>query len=177
MPEADEIPQDESSLEETVPITDEIILTETNFEEKPDSEFDPEKRPDSELDSEELAQTEDDDDEEIIPNTAKLKTIAAATPEGPPQWAKDLRRGEIIAFGALPFTFFFTKTFMDLYRMATHGWDSRYAPIVKSAGAVPMTDTEIKMMFGIAISSSVSVAVVDHFIVKHKRNKAKAMSE
>jgi len=111
-----------------------------------------------------------------VPAKAAKKT-AEQTPEGPPQWAKDLRRGEIIAFGSLPFTFFFTQTFMDLYRTATHGWDGRYAPgPFKSAGAIPMTDTELKIMFGITVSASVLVAVVDHFIVKHKRAKARTAS-
>jgi hypothetical protein len=125
---------------------------------------------------------EKDKNTEIIPPAVPVKPGAITTektsPEGPPQWAKDLRRGEIIAFGSLPFTFFFTQTFMDLYRTATHDWDNRYAPSVfKGAGAIPMTDTELKMMFGIALSSSVLVAVVDHFIVKHKRNKARASQQ
>jgi len=119
---------------------------------------------------------------EIIPlafpvNPTK-KAAEEESSEGPPQWAKDLRRGEIIAFGSLPFTFFFTKTFMDLYRTATHDWDNRYAPSVfKGAGAIPMTDAELKIMFGITISASVLVAVVDHIIVRYKRNKARSLSD
>jgi len=106
------------------------------------------------------------------------KAAEKESPEGPPQWVKDLRRGEIIAFGSLPFTFFFTQTFMDLYRTATHNWDNRYAPSVfKGPGAIPMTDAELKMMFGITISASVLVAVADHIIVRYKRNKARSMSD
>ncbi|MDR2702008.1 MAG: hypothetical protein LBB72_06235 [Spirochaetaceae bacterium] len=113
-----------------------------------------------------------------VPAKSKKNTAEQTSPEGPPQWAKDLRRGEIVAFGSLPFTFFFTQTFMDLYRTATHDWDNRYAPSVfKGAGAIPMTDTELKMMFGIAISASVVVAVVDHFIIKHKRSKARVTQQ
>jgi len=125
---------------------------------------------------------ENDQETEIIPLDVPAKQwkkpVEQAKPEGPPQWAKDLRRGEIIAFGSLPFTFFFTQTFMDLYRTATHNWDNRYAPSVfKGAGAIPMTDAELKMMFGITVSASVLVAVVDHIIVKYKRNKARAQQQ
>jgi len=130
----------------------------------------------TEQDSESI--TEEDTAEEIISPAIPAKpdkiTAEQAIPEGPPQWAKDLRRGEIIAFGSLPFTFFFTQTVMGLFRMASHGWDNRYAPsLFRGAGGVPMTNTELKIMIGLTISASVLVAVVDHFIVKHKRNKAR----
>jgi len=123
-----------------------------------------------------------DQEPEIIPLADPInpikKTAEQESPEGKPQWVKDLRRGEIIAFGSLPFTFFFTQTFMDLYRTATHNWDNRYAPSVfKGAGAIPMTDTELKMMFGITISASILIAVVDHIIVRYKRNKARSLSD
>jgi hypothetical protein len=169
--------QNDQSIEESIGTTDENIQTETDPEEGLLSEFDSEELSDSEPGPEGLAQTDDDGETEITPDTAKPVLITPARTEGPPQWAKDLRRGEIIAFGSFPFTFFFTKTFMDLYRMATHDWDSRYAPIIKPAGAIPMTESEIKIMLGIAVSSSVVVAVVDHFIVKHKRAKARTLLE
>ena len=89
-----------------------------------------------------------------------------------PQWALDLRRGEIVAFGSFPFTFFFTSFFVDTYRSATHGWDPRYAPWpVKSAGAVDMTSGEQMLTIGVAAGSAVVIAVVDHFIMRHNRNK------
>jgi hypothetical protein len=155
--------------------------TRQGVEEFPQTEQDSGEASKTEQNSEEFALTGPDNEEtEIIPSAipAKPNTITAeqSIPEGPPQWAKDLRRGEIIAFGSLPFTIFFTKTFMDLYRTANHNWDSRYAPgLFKGAGAIPMTNTELKMMFGIAISTSVVIAVIDHLIVKHKRNKARAV--
>jgi hypothetical protein len=94
-----------------------------------------------------------------------------------PLWLKDLRRAEIVAFGSLPLTIFWTSFVMDLYRTASHGWDSRYAPWpFKGAGAVGMTNQEISMMFTIAISSSLVIAVVDHFILRYRRSKAGADS-
>ena len=87
-----------------------------------------------------------------------------------PQWVKDLRRGEIVFFGSLPFTVFFTRTFIGLYRTASHNWDRRYAPWpFASAGAVSMTVNELKLMFTIAASASLVISVVDYLIVRHKQ--------
>ncbi|MDR2210628.1 MAG: hypothetical protein LBO65_04060 [Spirochaetaceae bacterium] len=92
--------------------------------------------------------------------------------QGKPQWVKDLRRAEIVAFGSFPFTMFFTATFTDLYRCASHGWDRRYAPWpFKSAGAVSMDTGELRMMFTVAISSSLVISLVDYLIVRYKRSR------
>jgi hypothetical protein len=87
-----------------------------------------------------------------------------------PQWVRDLRRGEIIAFGAFPFMMFFSTFSVDTYRASTHNWDSRYLPWpVKSPGAVEMTNDEHKLTLGIAIAGSLVVALADHLIVRFKR--------
>jgi len=94
-----------------------------------------------------------------------------------PQWVKDLRRGEIVFFGSIPFTVFFARTFYDVYRMSRNNWDQRYAPWpFKTAGAVSMTSNELMVMFTIAGSVSFTIALLDHFVVKHKR-KAAALEE
>ena len=95
-----------------------------------------------------------------------------------PQWVKDLRRGEIVFFGSVPFTVFFSRTFYDIYRMSKNNWDQRYAPWpFKSAGGVSMTNKDIFLMFSIAASASLTIAVVDHLIVRHKRKAAAALEE
>lgn len=88
-----------------------------------------------------------------------------------PQWLKDLRRGEIIFFGTLPFTIFLTRTIIDIVRMGQHGWtDWRYAPWpLQSADAVAMNRGELIWLFSISGSASVVISVVDHLIVRHKR--------
>jgi hypothetical protein len=100
---------------------------------------------------------------------------------GFPQWAKDLRRFEIVAFGSYPFTIFFTTTGMDLYRWnANNGMnmnDRRYAPWpLKSTGAVEMDKEEYIKTMTIAAGASVAVALVDYLIVKIKRNKARRIA-
>jgi len=90
-----------------------------------------------------------------------------------PQWAKDLRRGEIIAFGSFPIMVFFSKLFLDIYRTAAHNWDNSYAPWpFTGPHSVSFTSDEVKLMFGVAALASVLVSVTDHFIIRHKRKKA-----
>jgi hypothetical protein len=120
---------------------------------------------------------------DFSPSFNVFKPVPLAGPEtdpadesitaGKPQWVKDLRRAEIIAFGSFPFTLFFTKTFIDLYRTAAHDWDRRYAPWpFKAAGAVAMEGDQIKMMFTIAVSASLAISVTDYIIVRYKRSRA-----
>ena len=91
---------------------------------------------------------------------------------GFPQWTKDLRRGEIVAFGSFPFAMFFSSFFVDTFRMINNGWDRRYAPWpFKGAGAVGMTKQEQMTTLGIAAGGSVAIAVADYFIVRHRRKK------
>jgi hypothetical protein len=87
-----------------------------------------------------------------------------------PQWALDLRRAEIIAFGSFPFMMFLTTFSMDTYRASNHEWDSRYLPWpLKSAGAVEMSTDEHLITLGAAIAGSVLIALTDHLIVRIKR--------
>ena len=111
-----------------------------------------------------------------IPGTAGTAAATTSPLSTAPQWVKDLRRAEIVAFGSLPLTIFWTTFVIDMYRYGTHGWDTRYAPWpIKSSGAIDMTTSEMKMMFGIAISSSVLIAVADHIIVRYKRSKKRSV--
>ncbi|MCL2479038.1 MAG: hypothetical protein FWF22_06025, partial [Treponema sp.] len=91
---------------------------------------------------------------------------------GSPQWAKDLRRGEIVAFGSFPFTFFFSSFFMDTYRYVSNNQDIRYAPWpFKPAGAVDMTYDQQMLTIGIAASGAIVIALVDHLILKYNRDR------
>jgi hypothetical protein len=91
---------------------------------------------------------------------------------GFPLWTRDLRRGEIVAFGSFPFAYFFTNFFYDTYRTAAHGWDRRYAPWpLKPAGSIGRTQDEEFLTLGIAAGGAVAIAIVDHIIVRYKRNK------
>ena len=103
---------------------------------------------------------------------------------GSPQWVRDLRRWEIIAFGTIPFAMF-TATFgMDMYRWnKANGMDfsqagRRYAPWpLKSAGAIAMEPKEIETTLIIAASLCVTVAFTDLIITLIKRSKERKRAE
>jgi len=89
---------------------------------------------------------------------------------GFPQWAKDLRRGEIVAFGVFPFTYFLSSFGMDSYRWATHDGDRRYAPwLFSEAGSIDKTQQQRFITLGISIGGAIVIALVDYGIVRYKR--------
>ena len=103
---------------------------------------------------------------------------------GFPQWAKDLRRWDIIAFGSFPFTMFAVTFFTDLARwnnannMDFSSDGRRYAPWpFKSAGASEMSKEEYERTILIAAGLSVSIAVTDLIIVKIKERKERRRLE
>jgi hypothetical protein len=120
-----------------------------------------------------------------VPAQTKDKdTPGAFDTTGFPQWAKDLRRWEIVAFGSIPFTMFFTTFGMDMHRWSNaNGMDMseqgrQYAPWpLKSAGAALMDSGEFETMFKIAACVSVGIAFTDFVIVKIKRYKARKKAE
>jgi hypothetical protein len=103
---------------------------------------------------------------------------------GSPQWVRDLRRWEIVAFGSIPFAMF-TATFgMDLYRWNNaNGMDfsdngRKYAPWpLKSAGAFTMESKEMEQTLIIAASLCVTVAFTDLVINLIKRANARKRAE
>jgi hypothetical protein len=101
-----------------------------------------------------------------------------------PQWVKDLRRWEIVTFGAFPFAMFTTTFAMDMKRWSdANGMDfsdvgRRYAPWpLKSAGAEAMKWQEQELTITIAAGLSVAIAVTDFIIVQVKRSKARKKAE
>ena len=89
-----------------------------------------------------------------------------------PLWARDLRRGEIIAFGSFPFAYFFANFGYDTFRWSNNGWDNRYAPWpFNTAGTVEKTQEDKIAMIGIAAGIAVFIALVDHGIMRSRRNR------
>lgn len=96
---------------------------------------------------------------------------------GFPLWAKDLRRGSIVAFGAFPFMYFFSSFGVGTYRWVSNSNGSifsaenrRYAPWpFESAGSIPKTQRQKVLTLGIAAGGSVLIAFIDYGIQLHKR--------
>lgn len=115
--------------------------------------------------------------------TAPQLTVGFDTSDFP-QWTKDVRRFEIVAFGSFPFAMLTATFAMDTKRWVdANGMDwsdagRRYAPWpLKSAGAVNMSSREQETTMIIAASISVAVAVADLIIVQIKRHKARQRAE
>ncbi|MDR3130614.1 MAG: hypothetical protein LBU18_03635 [Treponema sp.] len=90
-----------------------------------------------------------------------------------PQWARDLRRADIIAFGSLPFAFFLGGIVVDTYRASQHDWDTQYGPWpVNMGGAVSRTKDEHLATISIAAGGAVLVATADYIIQRLKRERA-----
>ena len=96
-----------------------------------------------------------------------------------PQWAKDLRRWEIITFGTFPFTMFFATFGVDMYRYSKTGFeDRRYAPWpAKSAGAIAMNKREVEVTIAIAAGVSIALGIIDMIVVQVKRAKERKKAE
>jgi hypothetical protein len=91
---------------------------------------------------------------------------------GFPQWLRDLRRWEIIAFGVFPFAYFFASFGYDTYRFASNDWDRRFAPWpLNSAGTIEKTQEEHLITIGLAAGTALLIGLVDHGIMRARRNR------
>ena len=121
-------------------------------------------------------------------NAQSLSTTNSTTSTfdmtGFPQWAKDIRRFDIIAFGSFPFSMFFVSFTMDMIRwgnangfdMSEHG--RRYAPWpAKSAAAIEMTNNEYVQVLLLSAGVSVGIALLDLIIINTKRKKERRRLE
>ena len=100
-----------------------------------------------------------------------------------PQWGKDLRRAEIVAFGSFPFMYFFANFGMGCWiwhREAGMKFTEEarvYAPWPLDTAAPYEKTTKEKMrVLGIAAGGSVLVALIDYGIVRYKRNRQEKKS-
>ncbi len=78
-------------------------------------------------------------------------------------WQKELRRFEIISFGAMPFVSLLTFWSYDIIRSIKHKGDPAYNPwpVKKPEIAKPLTEDEQKKIFGAIVGISIGVALID----------------
>jgi hypothetical protein len=93
-----------------------------------------------------------------------------------PQWSKDLRRAEVVAFGTIPFSWLVSTLIIDVSRTIAHNGSRDYWPWpLKPTGAPAMTNDEYIASIGLALGISATTAIVDHIIIKYKRRKAEML--
>jgi hypothetical protein len=93
-----------------------------------------------------------------------------------PQWSKDLRRAEIVAFGTLPFSWLVSTVTMDILRTIEHDGSQDYWPWpLKPTGAPTMTNDEFITTICVALGISAAVAIADLIIIKYKQKKAETL--
>ena len=95
------------------------------------------------------------------------------------QWQKDLRRFEIISFGALPFVSLLSFWAYDIGRSIAHKGDPAYNPwpIKDAKIAVKLTEKEQRNIFFTAVGISLGVAIIDLTYRSIKRANAKKLEE
>ena len=95
------------------------------------------------------------------------------------QWQKDLRRFEIISFGALPFVSLLSFWAYDIGRSIAHKGDPAYNPwpIKDAKIAVKLTEKEQLNIFLTAVGISLGVAIIDLTYRSIKRANEKKLEE
>jgi len=104
--------------------------------------------------------------------SSKSTTPEPYTKKEFPQWAKDLRRLEIITFGSLPFVTLDVTLGYSMYNYVQHNFDSSYMPNPFSATSSFSTDEQL----GIIATScliSLGLGLTDYIIAIIKRESLK----
>ena len=82
-----------------------------------------------------------------------------------PGWALNLRRGEVIFFGTIPFTFFISNLSYDIYQYASNNFDSNFAPALFGNTTPPiLTNTEKLQIIAVSVSLSGILTIVDYLL-------------
>ncbi len=82
-----------------------------------------------------------------------------------PDWALDLRRGEVIFFGTIPFTFFASNLSYDLFRYAVNNFDPDLVPALFGNTTPPaLTKDEKLQIIMVSVSLSAFLAFLDYLL-------------
>ncbi len=92
-----------------------------------------------------------------------------------PDWAKYLRRFEIVTLGSLPFTTMTASTIYTSIRFAQNGFQSEYIPnpLAFTSSEANLDQSEQKIVIYSAIATSLVIGIIDISIHISKIEKAK----
>lgn len=114
----------------------------------------------------------------LLLGTAAPAQEVAPAPYEPaefPQWARDLRRAEIVALGSFPITLLATRLVYGLGRFVVKSIqagqiDARYAPWFFAAPGAPSPQrVEQIAVLSVSFSLSATVALVDYLLGRSER--------
>ncbi|MGI5096109.1 hypothetical protein IZU27_07210 [Treponema socranskii] len=110
---------------------------------------------------------------------AKDTTPAPYTDDEFPQFMKDLRRAEIISFGALPFVTLTSTIVYSSARYAQHGFDSEYFPnpFAKASASNGYSTAEQAGILLTSAGISVGIGLTDLLVSVIRRKAAKKKLE
>lgn len=116
-----------------------------------------------------------------FPLAGETGSDTTPVPYGPaefPEWQKNVRRAEILSFGALPFVTFFSSLYYNVYRYYEHDREKEYLPWPLNTGkdTVPLAEDEQKKIFMYSAGISVGVAAFD-FVWRTVKHEMKARKE
>ncbi len=82
-----------------------------------------------------------------------------------PGWALDLRRGEVIFFGTIPFTFFVSTLSYNMYIYASNNFDTNFAPALFGNTTPPILSKNEKLqIIAVSVSLSAFLAFLDYLL-------------
>ncbi len=96
-----------------------------------------------------------------------------------PQWTKDLRRGEIIACGSLPFVLLQSTIVYSFWRYYDNDFSSNYVPnpLSNTSAGAGLDESEQKMLLATSVAISAGLGLLDFTIQvirrKFKKHRAK----
>lgn len=89
------------------------------------------------------------------------------SPDEFPQWAKDLRRAEIIMIGSIPVTVLLSGFLYTLYRWYDNDFISDYAPGIFGSQAARELNRDEKLgVLTVTVSLSGAIALADYIVGK-----------
>ncbi len=93
-----------------------------------------------------------------------------------PQWARDLRRTEIITFGSLPFVTLSTTIVYSFYRYYAHDFSSDYIPnpLASSSDAANLDSSEQLQILLTSVGISAGLGLFDFVLNKIKYQNKKS---
>ena len=99
--------------------------------------------------------------------TAAQESVPVPDPYDPEEFStslRDLRRAEIVALGAYPFTLLFTVLVYDYARWAGRGFAAEQAPFRRGLDEDPFDDDEKVVIALAAAGVAVGIAVADYLL-------------